>query len=315
MTASGVREGERPRVSVVVPVYNAAHVLEETVPALLDQDYAAELLFVDDGSTDATPEVLRGLTSGAANARILTHAQNRGRAAARNTGLAEATGAVVLFFDADVRPAPDCVRQHALLYRDPEVVGAVSNPTLVGIETDDPYGQYLQTRRGAAGVGPGRPLPFKYFIIGYTSVRARALEEVGGFDDELSYGEDLDLAYRLWQRYPRGLRFEPAARVAHLDHGTLEGRRAKLRVFGRENLPRLLRKHPGLAGPAGLRFVLSSGHRSGPPWQLFHPSMARLVHATLRWLPRPLRPFAVRYVLASAVVEGYRSAPNPSRAP
>lgn len=304
-----------PSISVIVPVYNAAHVLPVTVPALLDQDYPRhllQLLFVDDGSTDATFRLLQRLTATHPNGRVLTHAQNRGRAAARNTGIAAARGQILLFLDADMCPAPDFVRQHACVHRTPGIVGAVSNPILEGLDPKDPYHQYLRWRRGAAGIGPGKPIPFRYFIIGYTSVQAEAVRAVGGFDERLSYGEDLDLAYRLWQRYPAGFRLAERARVYHLDHGDLDVRVAKLRAFGRDNLPWLLEKHPELARTGGVGFVPSTHAprtlRTLLGRLLLRPSLAAPLRLLLPYLPRPVANRCVRVVLATAVAEGFREA-------
>ena len=307
--------GSLPSVSVIVPIYNVARTLPTTLPAWIGQDYPAEWLLVDDGSTDGTRALLEVEVAGQPSVRLLRHEENRGRAAARNTGIEAATGDVLLFLDADMRPEPDFVRQHAMLHRDTAVAGAVSHAVLEGLDPSDPYHRYLESRRGAKAVGPERPLPFKYFIIGYTSVKAHVVREVGGFDERLSYGEDLDFAYRIAQRYPDGLRYSNRPVVHHYDHGSLDDRIAKLCEFGQGNLPLLLAKHPGLARAANVDFVdspdLPSTVRRRLQRAVLQPSVASAVRSLLRYVPESVSDVLVRYVLAVTIAEAYRSALAP----
>jgi glycosyltransferase involved in cell wall biosynthesis len=86
-------------VSVVMPVYNAAAYLEESIQSLLDQTYTNwELIAVDDGSTDDSWEILQSFN----DTRIKAiQRQNGGQCAATNTGLEYITGDLIQFFDAD----------------------------------------------------------------------------------------------------------------------------------------------------------------------------------------------------------------------
>jgi glycosyltransferase involved in cell wall biosynthesis len=304
-----------PRVSVIVPVFNVADTLPVTLPSWLGQDHPAEWILVDDGSTDGSLDMMESLTRGAESFRVLSHERNRGRAAARNTGIAAAVGDVLLFLDADMRPEPDFVRQHALLHRDPEVIGVVSRPVLEDLDLTDPYHRYLQSRCGAASVGEGRPLPFKYFIIGYTSVKADAVRAVGGFDERLTYGEDIDFAYRLVQRHPTGLRYSSKPTVHHYGHGTLEERIEKLREFGRANLPLLLTKHPSMAHEANVDFVDSPHFTPSLTGRLkrwvLRPRIASVLRRLLPYAPRGMSDLLVRYLMAAAIADAY-AAPAPS---
>lgn len=101
----------RPELSVVIPAFNKRTALARALAGFAQQDLAAErfeVIIVDDGSTDGTAA---GLTGCAANV-IYLRQSNRGRAAARNTGVAAARAPVVLFCDADCIPAPGFVRAH-----------------------------------------------------------------------------------------------------------------------------------------------------------------------------------------------------------
>jgi glycosyltransferase involved in cell wall biosynthesis len=303
-----------PRVSVIVPIYNVASTLPITLPSWLIQEHA-ELLLVDDGSTDGSRAYLDTWALNQPSVRILEHDQNRGRAAARNTGIAAATGDVLLFLDADMRPEPDFVRQHAMLHQNADVIGVVSRPVLEGLNESDYYHDYLRSRIRAVRREQDAPLPFKFFIIGYTSVKAHAAREVGGFNERFTYGEDLDFAYRLATRYPNRLIRSDKPKVHHYDHGTLDERLRKLHEFGRDNLPLLLTEHPGLGRMANLDFVDSDAPSTlagrVKHWGL-RPSGVGFIRASIRallpYVPSAMRPLLLRYVMASTVADAYRQA-------
>lgn len=88
------------KVSVIVPVYNAAAFIADTITSVLKQDHTdIELLLVDDGSADESMEVMKGFSS--EKVRILTNTEKKGAAGARNTGIKAATGRYIAFIDAD----------------------------------------------------------------------------------------------------------------------------------------------------------------------------------------------------------------------
>ena len=93
---------QHPAVSVVIPAYNAAECIEETLDSVLSQDFdgGLEIVCVDDGSTDATGEILA--RRAAADARLVVISQeNAGRSVARNAGINAARGKYLLFLDSD----------------------------------------------------------------------------------------------------------------------------------------------------------------------------------------------------------------------
>jgi hypothetical protein len=98
-------------VSVVVPAHNAEKWVSESIGAIADQDYdPMEILFVDDGSTDATVAMaLEKLKSGRHKFEIIQLRENMGVSMARNEGLRASSGEYVIFADADDRADPDFV--------------------------------------------------------------------------------------------------------------------------------------------------------------------------------------------------------------
>lgn len=87
--------------SIIIPAYNAAEFLPQCLDSIFNQNYTDyEVLCIDDGSTDDTPELLRQYASKHPQLRILTQS-NQGMATARNRGLDEARGEYILFVDSD----------------------------------------------------------------------------------------------------------------------------------------------------------------------------------------------------------------------
>lgn len=93
------------RLSVIIPAYNEEHRIEKTLRSvdayLSRQPYSYEVIVVNDGSTDRTAEVVRGLVPLINNLRLIDNAENRGKGAAVKQGMLEAEGAIRLFMDAD----------------------------------------------------------------------------------------------------------------------------------------------------------------------------------------------------------------------
>lgn len=91
---------ERPLVSVIMPVFNRAQIVQESIQSVLDQSYGNfELIVVDDGSTDASVESVRAVTDKRLDLIILE--ENQGVSAARNAGLAVARGEIIAYLDSD----------------------------------------------------------------------------------------------------------------------------------------------------------------------------------------------------------------------
>ncbi|GAA3268730.1 glycosyltransferase [Dactylosporangium vinaceum] len=115
-------------VTVIVPAFNEAANIAATVRSLLANDYPAlDVIVVDDGSTDATSAVVRGL--GLPGVRLIRQA-NAGKPAALNTGIAAARGDLLVLVDGDTVFAPDAVGQLVQPFEDPKI-GASSGNTKV----------------------------------------------------------------------------------------------------------------------------------------------------------------------------------------
>jgi glycosyltransferase involved in cell wall biosynthesis len=186
----------QPLVSVVIVCYNQAHYLAEAIRSALAQDYQdLEVLVVDDGSTDETAEVAQAFP----RVRYIRQ-DNRGLAAARNTGLRESTGQYLLFLDADDRLLPNAVLAGVDCFGNDPNIGLVFGehrkfysdgspaPTEVmdRIERDH-YWYLLQ----------GNLIGMHGAVL-YSRV---VLEAVAGFDESLKACEDYELYLRISRRW------------------------------------------------------------------------------------------------------------------
>lgn len=96
----------QPLISVIVPVYNGQDYLEKCIESIVNQTYEnLEIIVINDGSTDATGQILVGLKAKYSNIHVIT-TEDEGVSAARNAGLNAAQGAFVTFVDADDRMRP-----------------------------------------------------------------------------------------------------------------------------------------------------------------------------------------------------------------
>ncbi|WP_240926416.1 glycosyltransferase family A protein [Streptomyces sp. JB150] len=179
-------------VSVVIPAHNSAR----TLAACLDSVYAQtcpihEVIVVDDGSTDATARIARGYPC-----TLIRHDPNRGVSAARNTGIAAATGDILFFLDSDEALTPDSVASALhILDADPEcgcVHGVIAPEPLFD---DGPVEHYKVLHAHwwrLRGVGE-----VETAFFAQAAVRREVFEQLGGFDERLRDSEDLEFSDRL----------------------------------------------------------------------------------------------------------------------
>jgi glycosyltransferase involved in cell wall biosynthesis len=177
-----------PALSVILPVYNAGAFLDHALRSVLRQPVAElEVIAVDDGSSDATPERLAAWATREPRLRVIRQA-NAGPAAARNRGLAEASAPLVGFIDADdLWPADKLAAQLARL-RDTPSLEAISGFTTYFDRADE---------TGLEPAADSRRATLFHVHLGATLFRSALLRELGGFDPARRFSEDQDLWLRL----------------------------------------------------------------------------------------------------------------------
>jgi glycosyltransferase involved in cell wall biosynthesis len=204
-----------PLVSVVIPTFNRAATIVRAVESVLQQAYRPlELIVVDDGSTDGTPEVLK--TYG--NAVVYVRQDNAGPAAARNRGIRESQGELVAFLDSDdVWLAAKLERQVAVLERAGRETPCCLCDTLMRTPDGQEHSSFaiawLRMREPEGlWLNPAAVLATRFVLFCQAAlVRRRFLLDCQGFDEQLWFMEDHDLALRLALRGPWAFVREPLA--------------------------------------------------------------------------------------------------------
>ncbi len=189
-----------PSLSVIVPAFNEALVINRTIGSLLEQDYPGEfeIVVVDDGSSDATHAVAQGTYGD--DPRVAIYAKsNGGKASALNYGIARAHGEIVVGLDADTLFRPDTLRKLVAPLADP-AVGAVAGNAKVGNRIN------VITRWQAIEYVVSQNLDRRAFsLLNCITVvpgavgawRKSLVEEAGCFsEDTLAEDQDLTLAIR-----------------------------------------------------------------------------------------------------------------------
>lgn len=253
------------KISVVIPTYNRADSLAVVLPSLLDQAFPADLyevLLCDAGSTDGTEELVAELND---SRLVFTPGPNTGRSGARNRGVKEARGELILFTDADIIAEPDLLQQHYEFHRrfpGDAVVGCE-----VQVDTLEQYAEYrLDPQTHARHRTTRKTVPWHYFLTGNASAAKVDLLRVGVFDENFTgYGhEDLELGYRL-HKAGCTLHYNPYAVNYHWHPVPYEEQCEKMFLAGKSTV-RFYRKHRDLRIPLimgmnplslGVHFVLN----------------------------------------------------------
>ena len=189
----------QPVVSVIVPAFNEAKVIERTIDSLLASDYPDfEIIVVDDGSTDGTFDLASEKYAG--NARVVVYRkENGGKAEALNFGWRKAAGEIIIALDADTMFTPETIASLAHRFAD-EHIGAVAGNAKVGnrinIVTKWQALEYVTSqnfdRRAFASLNCITVVPGS---VG--AWRRSVLEETGGFSsDTLAEDQDLTIQVR-----------------------------------------------------------------------------------------------------------------------
>lgn len=266
---------EARSISIIIPTFNGARRIGKCLDSLRYQarQRNAEILVVDDGSTDNTAEVVRRYSG----VRLIQQA-NAGPAAARNRGASEASGEVILFTDDDCVPAEDWLETMLKPFADPDVIGAkgvyrTKQKKLIArwvqLEYEDRY-RHMRHFRDID------------FVDTYSAAfRRQHFLTMSGYDTSfpVACAEDVELSYRMSSRGWK-MKFVPDAVVFHTHPDTLSSYFRKKYKFAFWRVL-AIRKNPGkgirdshtpqimklqlLFGPALLASLAIDFARHSPP--------------------------------------------------
>ncbi len=235
-----------PPCSVVVPVRDRPEDLEALLVSLRDAGGVDEILVVDDGSRDAGAH---RRVAERAGARCLRREAPGGPAVARDAGIRAAAHDTVVVVDSDVRVADGWLAPLLAHLEDPRVaaVGArvLSGPGPGAVAAYELTGSPLDLGPDPARVAPGTRVA--YVPSATLLIRRSAYLEVGGFDGDLRFGEDVDLEWRLiaagWS-----VRHEPSSVVTHRPRPHLRAFLRQRHEYG-TSAAALDERHPGSVPP------------------------------------------------------------------
>ncbi len=253
-----------PRCSIVIPVYNKASLTRQCLDALLvttTETVDVEIIVVDDGSRDATPELLAACGD---RIRVVTHPTNRGFASACNDGAAVATGDYLVFLNNDTIPKAgwlDALVRYAEAHPEAAVVGSkllFPNHTVqhAGVVVClDRYPRHIYAGFPAEHPAVNKSRRFQAVTGACMLVRRERFEEVGGFDTAFVNGyEDHDLCLRLGERGYE-VHYCHESVLVHLESASREGR---LEEF--EHVTRLMNERwAARAQPDDFRYYAEDG--------------------------------------------------------
>lgn len=189
-----------PRVTVLIPVFDREAFVGEAIESVLAQDVRdLELVIVDDGSTDRTPEILREWAARDERIVVVTAPRNLGIAEAPNLGLRHARAELVARLDSDDVMTPGrLASQLDVLEKQPDVVLVSTAYELI-----DREGRHLGTFREVEPHEVVRYFLGFYNLVGgggHVMFRRAAVLDLGGYDGSFPSSEDYDLWVRLLQR-------------------------------------------------------------------------------------------------------------------
>ncbi len=257
-------------ISVIIPVRNGMPWLEDQLRALLGQTYTGdwEIVIADNGSTDDSRSVAERWSEEHPWVHLVDAAGTIGAPAARNAGVNAAVGDLLAFCDADDVVRPNWLECCETALGDADVVAGVFDFwTLNGLQPLPPKPASMR-QLGYLPAGLGANL----------AVRREAFEAVGGFNEELLTGEDIDLCWRLQLE---GYRFviEFGAIVAKRERPESRQVFRQAAAYGRSG-PALYRRHRG----SGARRNLTGAAKSWLWLVLLAPRLIRPGNGRLEWV-------------------------------
>jgi len=270
-----------PSVSVVLPVLNGAATISDTLDSLMAQSpvpASMEIIVVDNGSTDATREIVSRYS-----AVTLIQEQRRGPAAARDAGLRAARGEVILYCDADTLLTRKWVGELCRCFSDSRVMLAAGcTLSYPPVTPADHYLSTMQVYEAESNIA--RPvLPFAASVN--LGVRREAALSIGGWDAEMMTSEDVDFCTRLIARYPGPIAYAPKAVLFHRASFSDTALKRKAWTYG-EGLADIYRRYPSIVPWGAAQYVHLAARvvtqSAAPSWLRLQSALGRAPEINVR---------------------------------
>jgi glycosyltransferase involved in cell wall biosynthesis len=228
-----------PTVSIVIPAYNVAPYIGETLDSVFAQTFADyEVIVINDGSPD-TEELERAIQPYQERIRYLSQ-KNSGASAARNAGLHAARGKLIAFLDADDLWSPNYLAEQLKFMREYDCDLACADAMIFGVSADAGRTYFDAVMKTAPAMGDVTFLELvnaeRSLITSGVVVRRDLILEVGLFDEALRNAQDFDLWLRLARHgarlaYHRHVLLRYRSRPNSLSGDAINSHRRELRVF------------------------------------------------------------------------------------
>lgn len=222
--------------SIIIPLYNKEISIEKTLRSVLAQSYSNfEIIIVNDGSTDNSLSVAESIKDD--RIKIFT-TPNKGVSSARNTGIARASNKYIVFLDADDIWYPNCLQEFKRLIEDFPKASVFCTSHSLNIK-DIPSREkryYVDNFYKATAESYARDV-VALLCTGCVAIRKECFDQIGGFNDSMKHGEDLDM----WERLAHQFIYAKSEVVTMLYRLEAENRSDKTKTESKEPIKQVSR--------------------------------------------------------------------------
>jgi len=215
-----------PLVTLIIPNYNGSEYLKKFLRTVFNTRYPLlEIIFVDDGSTDDSVDIVKKMSENNLRLRVIKHGENLGLAYARNTGIKAAKGDIIAFLDNDIEVDPEWLIELVKVLQNNEKIGVAMSKTydMKCRNRLQSFGQLIVPYIGwtiSIGYGIKDGQVFEnvrevYACLNAVAIKREVFEKIGLIDTNMTYlWEDIDFEYRVWLAGYKEV-VVPASKVFH----------------------------------------------------------------------------------------------------
>ena len=289
-------------INIIISCYNVEQTIEKCIISLCSQSYPKNkyhCYFVNDASTDKTGEILDNF-SGEKSIIIIHHEKNKGLSAARNNGIIQGNSELIAFLDGDMMVENNWIESF-LPYFSKNTIAVMGDnipPSNVKLNPMEKY--YFGNNRGARQFNDGDNVSFQYMLYGNAMIRRNSLIEYGLFDENITKygGEDTDLSAKIWDKHPNSFIFSKNSTAIHFHRRTLKGFCLSMNIYGKYNLPILMKRYPHYEKELGADWIYSI-----KGYLLFNSILYLFIKSIYSVMPLQI---FIRYMVIHSVVTGAR---------
>ena len=159
---------------------------------------------------------------------------------------------------------------------------------------------YFGNNRGARQFNDGDNVSFQYMLYGNAMIRRNSLIECGLFDENITKygGEDTDLSAKIWDKHPNSFIFSKNSTAIHFHRRTLKGFCLSMNIYGKYNLPVLMKRYPHYEKELGADWIYSI-----KGYLLFNSILYLIIKSIYSVMPLQI---FIRYMVIHSVVTGAR---------